>query len=141
GVGLFVVPQSFFFSQRSVLRQFSNLGLTVEAALALPVGSFAPYTNVSTYLVVVGNRARGLIFVARLSSDARTNVQIISNLKEQKEGGTLELGRFVESLSFTGLDSIRTAERVQQAQRKFGAPALRLEELATGITLGRHGAG
>ncbi len=139
GVGLFVVPQSFFFSQRSVFRRFPDLGLTVEAALALPVGLFAPYTNISTYLVIIGKRALGRIFVAQLSTEAKTNARIIMNLKEGKEGGALELGRFVDPLSFTGLDSIRTAERVQQAEGKFGAPALRLEELATAFILGRHG--
>ena len=79
------------------------------------------------------------MFVAQLSSDANTNLQIISNFKQATEGGALELGRFVDPLSFTGLDSIRTAERFQAAERKFEAPALRLEELATAITLGRHG--
>ncbi len=53
GVGLFVVTPSFFFSQRSVLRQFTLLGLGVEAALALPSGTFAPYTNISAYLLIV----------------------------------------------------------------------------------------
>ena len=32
GVGLFVVTPSFFFSQRSVFRHFSELGLAAEAA-------------------------------------------------------------------------------------------------------------
>jgi hypothetical protein len=141
GVGLFVIPPSFFFSQRSVLRQFTSLGLTVEAALVLPSGSFAPYTNMPTYLVVVRKRALARMFVAQLSSDAKTNLQIVSNLTEGKEGGMLELGRFVDPLSFTGLDSIRTAERFQAAEHKFEAPALRLEDLATAINLGRHGEG
>lgn len=35
GVGLFVVTPSFFFSPGSVFRQFGDLGLGVEAALAL----------------------------------------------------------------------------------------------------------
>lgn len=141
GVGLFVIPSSVFFSQRSVLHQFITLGLTVEAALALPSGSFAPYTNIPTYLVVVRKRVLSRMFVAQLSNDAKTNSQIVFNLKEMKEGGTLELGRFVDPQSFTGLDSIRTAERLKAAERKFEAPALRLEELSTAINLGRHGEG
>src|SRR5438552_14408072 len=48
GVGLFVVTPSFFFSQRSVFRHFNALGLGMEAALALPPGTFAPYTNIPT---------------------------------------------------------------------------------------------
>ena len=141
GIGLFVVPASFFFSQRSVFREFSWLGLGVEAALALPSGAFAPDANISTYLVVVTKRPLARMFVAQLSSDENTNLQIIANFIEGRDGGTLELGRFVDPLSFTGLYSIRTAERFLVAERKFGVPALRLEELATAINLGRHGEG
>lgn len=139
GLGLFVVPPSFFFSKRSVLHQFSALGFGVEAALALPSGSFAPYTNISTYLVVVRKRKASRMFAAQLSGDANTNAQIIANLNEGKEGGRLELGRFVDSISFKGLDSIRIAERIDQAATQFGASAARLGELATAINLGRFG--
>jgi hypothetical protein len=139
GIGLFVIPPSFFISQRSVLRQFNSLGLSVEAALALPSGSFAPYTNIQTYLLIVRKRAFDRMFVAQLSSDTNTNIQIVSNLAEGKEGGALELGRFVEPLSFTGLNAIRTEEHFQTAEREYGAPALRLENLATAINLGRYG--
>lgn len=139
GIGLFVVAPSLFFSQRSVLREFGQLGFGIEAALALPSGAFAPYTNIPTYLVVVRKRPSDRMFVAQLSTDSNTNLQIVSNLKEGNEGGTLDLGRFVDPLSFTGLDSLRTAERFQSAERKFDAPALRLEDLATEVNLGRHG--
>ena len=139
GIGLFVVPASFFFSQSSVTREFAGLGFGVEAALALPPGAFAPYANISTYLAVVRKQPFARMFVAQFSSDANTNLQIISNLTEGKEGGTLELGRFVDPIAFTGLDSIRTAERFRATERKFGAPSLPLEELATGVDLGRYG--
>lgn len=139
GVGIFVVPASFFFSQRSVLRKFAELGLAIEAAFALPPGSFAPYANISTYLVVVRKRPIVRMFVAQLANDENTNTQIISNFNEGKESDALELGRFVDMLSFTGLDTIRAEELFQKAERKFGAPALHLEELATAINLGRHG--
>jgi hypothetical protein len=114
------------------------LGLTVKAALALPAGSFAPYTIVPTYLVVVTKGAETRMFVAQLSSDTKANSQIISNLREGKEGGTLELGRFVDAQLFRGLDDIRTAERFEAAVRKFGAPSVLLGDLATGVNLGRH---
>ena len=124
-----------------MLREFAKVGFGIEAALAVPLGAFAPYANISTYLVVVRKRPLDRMFVAQLSSDSNTNIQIISNLKEAREGGTLELGRFVDPLGFAGLDSIRTAERFQAAERKFAAPAVRLEDLATAISLGRHGEG
>jgi hypothetical protein len=110
GIGLFVVTPSFFFSPRSVFKQFSALGLGLDAALALPSGTFAPHTNIPTYLVIVRKHPASKIFVAQLSSDSNTNRQVLSNLTNSEEGGSLELGRFVDPLSFRGLDIIRVQD-------------------------------
>ncbi len=139
GVGLFVVTPSFFFSPQSVLRQFGVLGLGVEAALALPSGTFAPYTNISTYLVIVRPKPADRMFVAQLSGDEKSNLQILDNLRQGREAGALELGRFVDPLSFTSLGAIRTDERFREMERRFGSPAVELGELATAINLGRFG--
>lgn len=139
GIGLFVVTPSFFFSQRSVLRQFGVLGLGIEGALALPSGTFAPLTNIPAYLILVRRKSITKMFVAQLSADTNTNNQIVDNFKHDREGGTLELGRFVDAQSFTSLEAIRTAERFAVAERRFGAPAIKLGELATEINLGRFG--
>lgn len=139
GLGLFVVTPSFFFSQRSVFRQFSAIGLGVQAALALPSGTFAPYTNISAFLLVVNRSPTARMFVAQLSGDENTNLQILDNFRQGHEGGALELGRFVDAGSFTSLETIRTAERFGQAERSFAAPAVKLSELATAINLGRFG--
>lgn len=138
GVGLFVVTPSFF-SQRSVFRQFGVLGLGVEAALALPSGTFAPYTNILSYLVVIRRKPAARMFVAQLSGDEKTNLQILDNLRQGQEGGTLELGRFVDPMSFSSLEAIRTTERFGEAERRFAAPAVKLAELAIAINLGRFG--
>lgn len=139
GIGIYIVTPSFFFYSRSVLRHFGALGLGVEAALALPPGSFAPYTNIQTYLVVVRKRVTDRMFVGQLSANVKTNLQIVANFREGKAGGALELGCYVSPEGFIGLDSIRMAERLEQATRTFGAPAIRLGELAVAITLGRTG--
>ena len=140
GLGLFVVPGSFFLSPRSIYRRFDELGLGLDAALAMPVGAFAPYTHILTYLVLVRKQPTTRMFVAQLSTDTGTNDQIIANLRQGEEGGTLELGRFVAPKSFTGLGPIRAEERFSQALRQSGARAVRLGDLATSITLGRPAA-
>jgi hypothetical protein len=94
GRGLFVVPTSFFL-RGSVLHDFPKLALGIEAALALPPGTFVPHTNIATYLVLTGRHAVQRMFVAQLSSNTNTNAQIIDNLQNEREGGTLDLGRFV----------------------------------------------
>ncbi|MFH1931749.1 MAG: hypothetical protein ABIN18_09205 [Pseudomonadota bacterium] len=137
GVGLFVVTPSFFISPRSVFQQFSALGLGIDAALALPSGTFTPHTNIPSYLVIVRKHPVSKMFIAQLSSDSNTNRHVLSNLTNGEEGGSLELGRFVDPLSFRGLDIIRVQERFEQAKHLFGTSAVPLEELATVINLGR----
>jgi hypothetical protein len=141
GIGLFVVPQSFLHSQRSVFRQFNTLGLGIVAALALPSGAFAPYTSIPTYLVIVEKKVVEKMFVAQLSTDTNTNLQVIENFRRNQEGTSLELGRFINASSFTGIDVLRVSERLGQAEQRFGYPAVRLGDIAITYTLGRHGDG
>jgi hypothetical protein len=136
GVGIFVVTPSFF-SQDSILRDLPRLGLGVEASLALPAGSFAPFTKLSAYLIVVRKRTVPQMFVAQLSQEDHTNWQIVDNLRKAKADGTLDLGRFVAPENFHGLEPLRVAEDIRRVEDGFGAPAIRLEELATAIRLGR----
>jgi hypothetical protein len=137
GLGLFVVTPSFFFSRRSVFRQFGALGLGTDAAIALPPGTFAPYTKIGAYLVRVRRRPAQRMFVAELSSDQKTNVQVFNNFQDRQEGGTLELGRFVEPQSFRGLSALRAEDQIRHAEMRFGTRPLRLLELAKRIRLGR----
>ncbi len=139
GIGLFVVTPGFFFQQGSVLHDLPRLGLGVAAALALPAGSFAPFTNIATYLVVVRKQASALMFVAQLSQDPHTNRQVVANLREKRADGALELGRLVKPDEFRGLDSLRLAEQLRSAECHFQAPAIRLGDLAHEVRLGRTG--
>jgi len=141
GVGLFVVPASFFFSGRSILKHFPDLGFTAEAALALPPGSFAPHTSIGTYLLVVRKGANKKMFVAQLSSDQNTNAQILENFTKGEKGGAVELGRYVDALEFRSIDSLRAGDYFESASKQIGFPAVVLDDLATQINLGRHGDG
>lgn len=142
GVGLFVVSTSFFSKQQSVFHRFGELGLGVEAALALPSGTFAPSTNIPTYLVVVRRKPSTRMFVAQLSADTNTNLQVIANFQQGAEGGSLELGRFVAPASFRGLNHLRAAEAMAAAENRFGIQASNLADLGdvkSGIKMGRPG--
>jgi hypothetical protein len=139
GIGLFVVTPRFFSSPQSVLRRFDALGLGMEAALALPSGAFAPHTSIPAYLVIVRRKPAARMLVAQLSKDTLTNLQIIGNVRRGKEGGSLDLGRFVAPETFTSIEDLRTADAFVHAQRRFGAPPLKLRDLARAINLGRPG--
>ena len=142
GIALFVVSPSVFFSQRSVFRRLKDFGIGIEAAFSLPSGTFAPYTNIPSYLVVVRRKPSTRMFVAQLSADTNTNLQVIANFRQGKEGGSLELGRFVESDSFRSIDHLRASEALKLVEKRFGVPASNLAELGdlkSEITLGRPG--
>ncbi len=142
GVGLFVVTPSLFFKQQSVFHRFSELGLGMEAALALPSGTFAPYTNISTYLVVVRRKPSTRMFVAQLSADTNTNRHVIANFGQGTEGDSLELGRFVEATAFRGFEHLRASAAMTAAENRFGVQASKLADLGgveSGIKLGRPG--
>src|SRR6185369_13710718 len=114
----------------------------MEAALALPSGTFAPYTNIPTYLVVVRRRPSTRMFVAQLSADPNTNFQVIANLRRGTVGDSLELGRFVDPASFRGVEHLRASEAMTAAEKRFGAQASNLAELGdvkSGIKMGRPG--
>lgn len=141
GVGLFVVPAGFFFRRRSVLGRFDDLGFNVDVALALPPGSFAPFTSISTYLVVVSKSLKKRMFVAQLSNDRNTNAQVLDNFTKGKEGGAIELGRYVDALEFRSIDALRAGEYFESARKQIGFPAVALGDLATEINLGKFGEG
>ena len=141
GVGLFVVAPSFF-KQASVFHRFGELGLGMEAALALPSGTFAPYTNIPAYLVVVRQRPSTRMFVAQLSADTNTNTQVIANFRQGTEGGSLELGRFVAADTFRSIEHLRFSEVTTAAEKRFGFQASKLAELGdvkSEIAMGRPG--
>jgi uncharacterized coiled-coil protein SlyX len=139
GVGLFVVTPSFFFRQQSVFHRFSDLGLGAEAAFALPSGTFAPFTKIPTYLVVVRRRPSTRMFVAQLSADKNTNLQVIAHFRQGTEGGSLELGRFVAAETFRSIEQLRASDAWTAAEERFGVQASTLSELSDVITLGRPG--
>ncbi len=143
GLGLFVVTPSFFWKPKSVFRQFSKLGLGLEAALFLPPGTFAPYTNIPAYLLIVRQQTSERMFVGQLSVDTNTNLQVIENFRQGREGGSLELGRFVSPDSFRGFDHIRASEAIKSAEKQFGIQSSSLAELGdikSGINMGHSGA-
>ena len=137
GRGLFVVTPRFFTSSNSVLKSFDNLGIGIEAALYMPSGSFAPNTSIPTYLLILRNQKIPKMFVAELAFDSKTNSQILANLRDGKEGGTLELGRLVDPQTFIGWEQLKAEEKIKQAEKRFGIKPIRLGDVALSITMGR----
>lgn len=138
GRGLFVVSTSFFVRD-SLFRRMSEFGLGVEAAFALPAGTFAPHANIPAYLIVVGRNPDSRLFVAPLSSDTTVNKRVIGNFRHAADGDPLGAGGFVDAASFTGLEAIRSAAALEFAAAQMHHPAETLGgSLAKEIVQGRY---
>lgn len=138
GAGLFVTTPSFFWSQRSPFKRLADIGLGVEAALALPPGAFAPVTNIQTCLVIIRKRMLDRIFVGQLTTDPESNYQLLASLRSGIDGTSMDLGRFVSAESFVGIEALRTAELFSDAEQRFGYPGVHLIDLMIESTRGRR---
>lgn len=139
GIGIYILPASFFNS--SIFTLLAALGLGMEAAIQLPSGTFSPYTSISTYLVVIRKQQICETFIGVFSTESTTNAEIISNLKNHRTGGSLEFGQYIECKSFKGIEQIRHRERIKQAELMFGAPPIKLGEISLEINMGHFGEG
>ena len=137
GLSIFVVPLSFISSQNSVFHRLSEIGLGVEAVFALPSGALGSNTDIQSYLVVIRRGSITRMFVGKFSNDTQSNLQIVSNFKNRKTDGPPEFGRYVDPRRFAGFSAMRLAERIEEAKRTYGAPAVTLDDLSARITLGR----
>ena len=82
------------------------------------------------------------MFVAQLSADTNTNLQVIANFRQGTEGGSLELGRFVAAETFRSIEHLRASEALTLAEQRFGVQALeacRTGDVKSAINLGRPG--
>ena len=140
GLGLFIMPASFIFRQNSVRHRFAELGWGMEAAFELPSGAFRPYAGVNTSLVVVRKRPVQRLFVGQLSNDEATTKAVIDNFLGQREGGSLEMGRYVDPVTFRGIAALRAEEELREMAQRYGTAPTTLGEVATQVNLGRSGA-
>lgn len=129
GVGVFVTTSDFLWSRHSPIRQLPDLGLWVHAALELYSGAFEPSTSISTYVLVVRKQPATDMFVGRLTMSARANSEVIENLKARRTGKEVGEGRLVQPQEFAGIDALRVAEEVRDAERLFGSSAYILYDL------------
>jgi len=69
GVGIFVLPNGFFFQQGKALARdaLNKCGLYINAVIALPAGTFAPYTSIPLNLVFISRNETADLFVAHLA--------------------------------------------------------------------------
>lgn len=141
GVGLFTVPLSFIFASRkkSVFNNLERFGLSLEAFLNIPVGTFRPYTTVQSALAIFRKGNEKHVFVGQLSEIKEQTKILLRNLKNKKEGKEIAVGRFVTLDNFKGYHSLVANERIKRMAKRMGVEPIPIEQVATEINLARGG--
>ena len=94
GVAAFVLPNGFFFqkAKNGVRYALEKCGLYLNAVIALPAGTFSPYTAIPTNIVIISRTKTADLFVGQLTPGTDSS-PLLENLTKRKTGGSMELGR------------------------------------------------
>lgn len=112
GTGFFVLTPGFMQprNSRSVKSNLERFGLYVDAALALPPGTFAPATQVAGLLVIIRRKKPAQLFVGELGQDLKSSEVLLANLKARREGKAPQLGVLIDPERFRSFP-VLVAER------------------------------
>ena len=123
GVGVFILPTSFFFASgrkgkaRNVLEQ---LGIRVTSAIELPIDTFGSRASISSHIVTLQRTTDTTVFAGRFSIDPQQQKELLSNLTQRTQGKLSQNGRLVEGATFRGFSPIELAERIEERARRIG---------------------
>lgn len=141
GVGFFLASPRFMLQRGSqaVRANLLRLGLFVDAALALPCGTFSPMTSMGGLLVVIRRQKPARLFVGELTSDPTSSDVLLNNLKARKEGKAPQLGSLVDPQSFRSFEAVVAQHEVERLARRLRLAATPLTEIATEVNLAKRG--
>jgi hypothetical protein len=133
------VPNGFFFQQgKAIVREaLPQLGLYMNAVIALPAGAFAPSTSIPLNLLLISRMPTADLFVGQLTP-ATDQKLLLSNLVERKRGPSLELGRLVPIESFRSFNALRTADEEERLAKRSGLTRTPLNDIVSTINLGKQ---
>lgn len=139
GVGLFLLPNGFFFNEGKALVRdaLPKLGLHVNAVIALPVGTFAPVTSLPLNIVIISRKETPELFVCQLTPST-DQAALLKNLLSRKQGASLELGRLVPPETFTSFGALQSAEEEERMAKRSGLTRIPLNDVVSAVNLGKQ---
>jgi hypothetical protein len=129
---IFLVSNSFLIDYKGK-EALKKEGLFVEAVFAIPSGTFAPMTNISSNLILVSKNSKEKTFVAEVSQDETTNKTIIQNFKSLKEGKAVQLGSLIDLSEFKSLNALVSEKEMQELVKRIGFPPILLTDISISI--------
>lgn len=137
GVGFFIVPPQFLKEQENESNIYNNLerfGLFIDAVLYIPLGSFAPGTQMPGLLVIIRRRKNLSLFVGELTSDLANNNTLLENLKARKTAKTPpHQGVLVELRSFRSFPKLVVEYEVERSAKDLRLSPTPISQLCTAI--------
>lgn len=131
GIGVFVVTTACMTNEKpnSIRQILPKLGYAILACIELPAGTFAPLTQIPTYLIVVQQKLQPPLFVGEYSSDDKHQTMLLGNFESLKEGRDSSQGRWVPLDEFRGYRVIEAKERGARIAKRMGLRAVPIDEL------------
>lgn len=133
GLGVFIVPNSFFFAsggKGKARRALEELGFRVTDAIELPAGTFHPLTSLTTHIVVLKKSSNAKLFTAKYVPDSKNQRELLKNLSARSEGKSPSLGRLIPGDKFRGYSAVELSERLQEQARRMGLVPYPFSEVA-----------
>jgi len=132
GLGVYLMPNSFLFNQKTkdTVRSF---GLSIDAVFAIPSGTFLPQTAMPANLIVISKQPKESTFVAEITQDERNQKTILENYAKRRDGKLLQLGAFVNIDQFTSFQALVSEREMQEMVKRMGFEPVRLSEIALEI--------
>ncbi|MBA7515106.1 hypothetical protein ES705_07144 [subsurface metagenome] len=134
GILVFLVSPRFVFNEKTKALLVEN-EISINGLFHLPEGTFAPNTNISSYLVVASKEKSEKCFVAELTSNESTNQVIFNNYKKKQKGKSIQLGRLVNYNTFTSFRALVYSEKIETLGKRTGLAPINISELVNEIFL------
>ena len=139
GVAAFLLPNSFFYqkTENGAREALEKCGLYVNAIIALPAGTFSPYTAIPLNIVFISRNKTVDFFIGQLSPTTDSKL-LLNNLRKRISGTSIELGRLVKPREFTSWQQMVTSEEEQRLAKRSGLQAVRVKDAVSAINLGKQ---
>ena len=131
GVGLFIVPPTFFGITRkvSIYDVLAGKSLAIEAVFSIPPEHRGNSAGVDLSLITVRRGAQGQLFVGELQADVERRALLLRNLRRKEESKDFALGMLVETQGFRSYRVVKAAREYQTQLTRQGLPVANLSDL------------
>lgn len=120
-------------SNRKSIELVNSLGIYINSIFSLRPGTFSPFTNISTNLVVFSKQQSDSIFLAEIDDDEKVNKVILRNLQNRKSGRYPKQGVFVTSENLRPLSKIVQIGEIDNLLKKLHYKEVVLEDVSSEI--------